>query len=84
MKKSVECYAYIDKIDDILSSIISHKVEPLLNENKFDEAVKMVKNFYKPSRYVQSNNDDNADGDVIFIGYDLILSEIGRLRQLNK
>jgi len=84
MKKSVECYAYIDEIDDILSNIISHKVEPLLNEHKFDEAVKIVKNFYKPSRYVQSNNEDDLDGEVIFIGYDLILSEISRLRQLNK
>ena len=86
MKKSVEYYTYIDETDDILSKIITRKIEPLLKEYKFDEAIKMVRDFYKPSRYI--NVDAEGDGDVVFIGYDIILSEINRFKhtyeKLNK
>ena len=75
MKRSLEYYRYIDDMGEKLAKIISEQIEPLLNEGKYDEAKQMVRDFYKPSRYKQS---DEREGDVIFIEYDMILANINR------
>jgi hypothetical protein len=75
MKRSLEYYRYIDVMGEKLAKIISEQIEPLLNEGKYDEAKQMVRDFYKPSRYKES---DEREGDVIFIEYDMILANINR------
>jgi hypothetical protein len=77
MRRSVEYYEYIDKVGRELSEIISKQIEPLLKENKYDEAKKMVRDFYEPSRW--KNEDSEGQGDVIFIEYDMILANINRM-----
>ena len=78
MKKSLEYYEYIDVKGDELSKIISEQIEPLLEEHKWDEAKKAVRDFYRPSRF---NDGSEGLGDVIFIEYDLILARINRLKR---
>jgi len=75
MKRSLEYYRYIDVMGEKLAKIISEQIEPLLNEGKYVEAKQMVRDFYKPSRYKES---DEREGDVIFIEYDMILANINR------
>ncbi len=76
MKRSLEYYRYIDVMGAKLAKIISDKIEPLLQENKYDEAKQMVKDFYEPSRWKSDGTEGN--GDVIFIEYDMILANINR------
>jgi hypothetical protein len=71
MKKSLEYYNYIDVMGEKLSNIITNKIEPFLQEGKFDEAKKMVRDFYYNSRHIYN---DNTEGDTIFIEYDLIMA----------
>lgn len=52
------------------------KIEPLLKDNKFNEAKQMVRDFYKPSRF----NIVDREGDVIFIEYDMIMAKIHLLK----
>ena len=75
MKRSLEYYKYIDVMGEKLAKIILEQIEPLLKEGKYDEAKQMVRDFYKPSRYKQN---DESEGDVIFIEYDMILANINR------
>lgn len=75
MKRSLEYYRYIDVMGEKLAKIISEQIKPLLNEGKYDEAKKMVRDFYKPSRY---DDGSESGGDVIFIEYDMILANINR------
>mgnify|MGYP006314915767 CR=1 FL=1 len=79
MKRSLEYYKYIDVMGEKLAKIISEEIEPLLKEGKYDEAKKMVREFYKPSRYTQ--DDDEGLGDVLFIEYDMILANINRRKK---
>ena len=79
MKRSLEYYKYIDVMGEKLAKIISEEIEPLLKEGKYDEAKKMVRDFYKPSRYTQG--DEEGLGDVIFIEYDMILANINRRKK---
>ena len=76
MKRSLEYYKYIDVMGEKLAKIILEQIEPLLKEGKYDEAKQMVRDFYKPSRYKQDNE---SEGDVIFIEYDMILANINRM-----
>ena len=78
MKRSLEYYKYIDVMGEKLAKIILEQIEPLLKEGKYDEAKQMVRDFYKPSRYKQN---DESEGDVIFIEYDMILANINRRRK---
>ena len=80
MKRSLEYYKYIDVMGEELAEIISEQIEPLLDKGKYDEAKQMVRDFYKPSRYKQN---DESEGDVIFIEYDMILANINRTLQEN-
>jgi len=75
MKRSLEYYRYIDVMGEKLAKIISEKIEPLLQEGKYEDAKQMVRDFYKESRYKSS---DDIEGDVIFIEYDMILANINQ------
>ena len=75
MKRSLEYYKYIDVMGEKLAKIISDKIEPLLQEGKYDKAKQMVRDFYNESRY---KSNDDREGDVIFIEYDMILANINR------
>jgi len=46
----LEYYNHIDEIGVKLNKIIADQIEPLLTEGNFDEAIQMVRDFYKPSR----------------------------------
>ena len=81
MKRSLEYYKYIDVMGEELAEIISEQIEPLLDKGKYDEAKQMVRDFYKPSRYKQN---DESEGDVIFIEYDMILANINRTSLNNR
>jgi hypothetical protein len=82
MKRSLEYYKYIDTMGEKLKEIISNKIEPLLQQDKYREAKDMVMDFYKPSRYTK-DDDDEGYGDVIFIEYDMILAHINRRMKSN-
>jgi len=75
MKRALEYYKYIDIMGEKLAKIISERIEPLLKEDKYDEAKQMVRDFYKECRYKQN---DDIEGDVIFIEYDMLLANINR------
>lgn len=76
MRRCVEYYQYIDNIDDKLANIIESEIYPLLMDKKYDDALNMVKEFYKPSRI-----DPNDYRTVIFIKADMLLSMIIRLKK---
>jgi hypothetical protein len=76
MRRSVEYYEYIDEMGIKLAKIISDRIEPLLNEGKYDEAKQMVRDFYKESRSKKEGSE--YEGDVIFIEYDMIFDNINR------
>jgi hypothetical protein len=58
-----------------LAKVITEQIEPLLQEGKYNEAKKVVREFYKPSRY---------DDHVVFIEYDLIYAHINRRKNSNE
>ena len=70
MAKSLKYYEYTDNVGVLLATEIMKDITPLLNEKKFDEAKKKLKDFYKPAKYKTIS---------VFIEYDMILSKINRL-----
>lgn len=76
MRKCVEYYQYIDYIGNKLANIVKNEIYPLLMDKKYDDALNMVKELYKPSRI-----DPNDHRTVIFIEADMLLSNIIRLKK---
>ena len=77
IKHSLVCYDYIEKTSSTLEKIIMQKIQPFLEEGKFDLAKKMVTDFYEPARY---KTKENPKGEIIFIEYDLIIALINQLK----
>jgi hypothetical protein len=78
MRLAVEYDRYIEDMDTLLSNIISTRIEPLLKNGEFDDAKDMVREFYKQAR--RKRDEDGTEGDVVFIGYDIIFARINRLK----
>lgn len=78
MKTCVDMYLHIDHVGVEYQKRILEQIQPLLDDGKFDEAKKEVREFYKPARIVE---EDGTLGDVIFIEYDLIMAKINRLKK---
>ncbi|MFZ2151146.1 MAG: hypothetical protein WAZ12_05175 [Candidatus Absconditicoccaceae bacterium] len=70
MKQSIQYYEYIDKMGKKIGDACEEEIRQLLNTGKFDEAKKVVRDFFETSRY---------NGEVIFIEYDLIMANINSL-----
>jgi hypothetical protein len=71
MQRATEYYDWIDKMGEKLAKVCMNKVQPLLDECKFNEAKKEVDRFYKPSK---------LDDHIIFIERDMIMAKINRMK----
>ena len=71
MQRATEYYDWIDKMGEKLSYVCLNKIQPLLDERKFDEAKKEVDIFYKPSK---------LNDFIIFIERDMIMAKINRMK----
>jgi len=69
IKKSIECYEFIDKAGEKLSKECLELIEPLLDRNKFKEAKKETKEFFREA---------TVEDNIIFIEYNLIFAHINR------
>ena len=63
-------------IGNKLANIVKNEIYPLLMDKKYDDALNMVKELYKPSRI-----DPNDHRTVIFIEADMLLANIIRLKK---
>lgn len=82
MKLMVTCVKYQDYIDsnDIkMENAVRNLIKPLLDEQKYDEAKDLTKEFYKNARVDRKGNVDR-DGDVFLLGYDDTYSIINQVK----
>jgi hypothetical protein len=70
MKKCLKYKFYIDDIDAKSFEYIKTQIQPLIDIGEYDDAKQTVRNFYKPSRPIKSDEDDEYTHDPIFLGYD--------------
>lgn len=73
-KTAVDYYRTIERLDNELTEECKKEIAPLLNSGKYDEAYKYVREFFKES---------NLDGVNVFLGHDLLLAKINRLKKIN-
>lgn len=73
LKQATEAFALHEKLDDELQDACQLLINPILvntpiSHEEKKQAIKIVRDFYKSSR--------NEDGDIILLGYDLLIAKI--------
>jgi len=77
MEKGVECDKYIEDTGTILGNLCSDLVQPYIENEDWDGAKQITREFFKDAR---RKIDGEGDGDVVFIEYDLMFARINRAK----